>query len=482
MPWQKQSGNTSTVESAAEQSPCLFLVLFLSLPVFDSSFYLSVSPCTCAEPLQKLSGNTSAVESTLLSRTEDQAISGVLSGSVKLWDLNEGKGVLSGSVKLWDLNEGKGEARTVKLSVSVKVARGDSTAEQIGGPGDLGSAQRLCEAVGPQRGQRSENQAISGVLSSSVKLWDLNEGKGDSRTVKLSVSVKVARGDSTAEQIGGPGDLGSAQRLGEAVGPQRGQRSEDQAISGVLSGSLKLWELNEGTVQRGSALALDFHLFEPFVASGSLDFTARVWDPRQKEAVHVLASPLPPPSPYLHPTSTSCAVRTLMGHRGSALSLDFHPFEPFFASAMRTLTGHRGSALSLDFHPFEPFFASGSLDSTARVWDPRQKEAVHMLKNPLPPPSPYPHPTSTSCAHPDRSQGFGPLAGLPPLRAVLRIWLAGFHCPRVGPEAEGGSAYSEDAGQGRGVCAVQPGWAVADDRRAGLGDQAMGRAGGQGAA
>ncbi|CAI7756829.1 unnamed protein product [Closterium sp. NIES-53] len=88
-------------------------------------------------------------------------------------------------------------------------------------------------------------------------------------------------------------------------------RSEDQAISGVLSGSVKLWDLNEGkavrtlTGHRGSALSLDFHPFEPFFASGSQGSTARVWDPRQKEAVHMLMPSTCFSSPAHRPPTTS---------------------------------------------------------------------------------------------------------------------------------------------------------------------------------
>ncbi|CAI7830662.1 unnamed protein product [Closterium sp. NIES-53] len=128
--------------------------------------------------------------------------------------------------------------------------------------------------------------------------------------------------ERAAEQIRRPGDIGRAQWLCEAMGPQRGQRSEDQAISGVLSGSVKLWDLNEGkapqpppppptpavhtlTGHRGSALSLDFHPFEPFFALGSQDSTARVWDPRQQEAVHMLMPSTCFSSPAHRPPTTS---------------------------------------------------------------------------------------------------------------------------------------------------------------------------------
>ncbi|CAI5951666.1 unnamed protein product [Closterium sp. NIES-65] len=136
-------------------------------------------------------------------------------------------------------------------------------------------------------------------------------------------------------------------------------RSEDQAISGVFSGSVKLWDLNEGKAKlwdlnEGSAL---LSRSEDQGFSGVLSGSVKLWDLNEGKG-----------------GSEDQAIPGVLS--GSVKLWDLNE-----GKAVRTLTGHRGSALSLDFHPFEPFFASGSQDSTARVWDPRQKEAVHTLKN-----------------------------------------------------------------------------------------------------
>lgn len=44
---------------------------------------------------------------------------------------------------------------------------------------------------------------------------------------------------------------------------------------------------------------------------------------------------------------------------------------------VRTLTGHNSNCMSVDFHPYSKFFASGSLDTSLRVWDIRNKGCVH---------------------------------------------------------------------------------------------------------
>ncbi|CAI7836025.1 unnamed protein product, partial [Closterium sp. NIES-54] len=152
-------------------------------------------------------------------------------------------------------------------------------------------------------------------------------------------------------------------------------RSEDQAISGVLSGSVKLWDLNEGkavrtlTGHRGSALSLDFHPFEPFFASGSQDCTARVWDPRQKEAVHTLKN---------HGKGVACVRFSpdgqwlMTGGQDSVIKL----WDVQAGKVLHEFKHHHDAVTCLTFHPHELLLASCSSDRTCKFWDLETFELV----------------------------------------------------------------------------------------------------------
>ncbi|CAI5526707.1 unnamed protein product, partial [Closterium sp. Naga37s-1] len=152
-------------------------------------------------------------------------------------------------------------------------------------------------------------------------------------------------------------------------------RSEDQAISGVLSGSVKLWDLNEGkavrtlTGHRGSALTLDFHPFEPFFASGSQDCTARVWDPRQKEAVHTLKN---------HGKGVACVRFSpdgqwlMTGGQDSVIKL----WDVQAGKVLHEFKHHHDAVTCLTFHPHELLLASCSSDRTCKFWDLETFELV----------------------------------------------------------------------------------------------------------
>ena len=43
---------------------------------------------------------------------------------------------------------------------------------------------------------------------------------------------------------------------------------------------------------------------------------------------------------------------------------------------MRTLTEHRADCQAVEFHPFGDLLGSGSVDSSVKVWDLRQKTCI----------------------------------------------------------------------------------------------------------
>lgn len=131
--------------------------------------------------------------------------------------------------------------------------------------------------------------------------------------------------------------------------------------------------------------------FDPtgrFLATGSFDKTAKVWDISSDG------------------TGTNC-VATLVGHTDVVTSVAFDPTGCFVATGswdktakiwdissdgtgttcVATLEGHDRIVTSVTFHPSAPYFATGSWDKTAKLWkltskgNERYVECVSTLKH-----------------------------------------------------------------------------------------------------
>jgi katanin p80 WD40 repeat-containing subunit B1 len=62
-------------------------------------------------------------------------------------------------------------------------------------------------------------------------------------------------------------------------------------VAGSASGTIKLWDLDQAKTirtlvgHRSDCLAVDFHPFGAFFASGSLDTNVKIWDIRRKACI-----------------------------------------------------------------------------------------------------------------------------------------------------------------------------------------------------
>ena len=149
--------------------------------------------------------------------------------------------------------------------------------------------------------------------------------------------------------------------------------------TGSIDNTAKLWRLNAdcsavtcvSTLQGHSnwVCSVAFHPSAPYLATGSSDNTANLW--RLNEDC----------------SATTC-VSMLQGHSDWVRSVAFHPSAPYLATGsldntaklwmlnadcsaatcVSTLRGHSNGVSSVAFHPSAPYLATGSRDNTAKLW------------------------------------------------------------------------------------------------------------------
>ncbi len=186
----------------------------------------------------------------------------------------------------------------------------------------------------------------------------------------------------------------------------------------LLSGhdqTIKVWNLNEGTVQRtlsghtGKINSLDFSQDGRTLVSGSDDQTIRLWDAATGKRVKIIqAHDSPVTSISVGPRYLASGsddetvklwhldgtlVKTLTGHGLAVSQVQFNPQGEILASAswdntiklwrdgtlLQTLTGHQNGVTSLAFHPDQPIVVSGSADQSIKFWQMEQGTLIKTL-------------------------------------------------------------------------------------------------------
>ncbi|CAI5466240.1 unnamed protein product [Closterium sp. Yama58-4] len=118
------------------------------------------------------------------------------------------------------------------------------------------------------------------------------------------------------------------------------------------------------------------------------DVGPTVFLPPPSPSRHPLPAPplcLPPspssPPPSRHPPPLIPSQPLLIASLFPLIAASFPPSSPRAPPAIRTMTGHKAAPVALDLYSAGGLCASLSpADGTARVWDPRQKEAAHVFR------------------------------------------------------------------------------------------------------
>ncbi|KAG6516354.1 hypothetical protein ZIOFF_026813 [Zingiber officinale] len=138
--------------------------------------------------------------------------------------------------------------------------------------------------------------------------------------------------------------------------------SEVLVAAGAASGSIKLWDLEEAKSHRSNCIAVDFHPFGEFFASGSLDTNLKIWDIRRKGCIHT----------YKGHTRGVNAIKFTPDGRWVVSGGEDNTVKLWDLTAGKLLHDfkfHEGQIQCIDFHPNEFLLATGSADRTVKFWD-----------------------------------------------------------------------------------------------------------------
>jgi katanin p80 WD40 repeat-containing subunit B1 len=137
--------------------------------------------------------------------------------------------------------------------------------------------------------------------SSTFKLVDFVANSSDVTCLKLSQkSMKIlATGGSDAkiniwsnwDKTLAPTNLWTMSNNKSSIESLCFSDEEQCIVSGAMSGSIKVFDLNAGKLARSlrghqvNTCTLDYHPYGEFIASGSADTSMKVWDVRQKTCI-----------------------------------------------------------------------------------------------------------------------------------------------------------------------------------------------------
>jgi WD40 repeat protein/transcriptional regulator with XRE-family HTH domain len=155
---------------------------------------------------------------------------------------------------------------------------------------------------------------------------------------------------------------------------------ERTLATGTLDGSLKLWDVERGTLlwsswQKKGTACLAFAPNGRLLASGGRDATVRLWDSQ----LGTLVEEVPHPGPVFSLAWSPDGHRLVSGdYAGTIRIWQRQPSGP--AGGMQTLEGHRNWVRGLAFAPDGSRLASASWDGTLKLWELESGRCLQTLE------------------------------------------------------------------------------------------------------
>jgi hypothetical protein len=175
--------------------------------------------------------------------------------------------------------------------------------------------------------------------------------------------------------------LGNIRERNQFLGHQGGVWSVsfspngEYIATGSSDGTARLWDKQGNQIaaflgHQGEVLSVSFSLNGEYIATGSDDGTARLWDKQGNQ------------------------IATFLGHQGGVNSISFSPNGEYIATGssdgtarlwdkqgnqIAAFLGHQGGVWSVSFSPNGEYVVTGSSDGTARLWDKQGNQIAAFL-------------------------------------------------------------------------------------------------------
>jgi katanin p80 WD40 repeat-containing subunit B1 len=151
---------------------------------------------------------------------------------------------------------------------------------------------------------------------------------------------------------------------------------EEQCIvSGAMSGSIKVFDLNEGRLARDirghtvNTTTVQYHPYGEFIVSGSADCTLKVWDVRQRQCMQTYNG---------HKKEITCVRFSPDGRWVASSSKDgfIYMWDLVAGKLLNSIQTNHSYVSQFEFHPEEQLLAAMMSSKNVKLWDLDTMEPV----------------------------------------------------------------------------------------------------------
>lgn len=179
-------------------------------------------------------------------------------------------------------------------------------------------------------------------------------------------------------RIGSTSNLWTLDKNKSAIQSLCFDNDEQYIVSGNKSGSIKIFDLNEGRLAKSlvghqvGVNCLQYHAFGEFIVSGSSDCTMKVWDIRSKTCLQTYSG---------HDKAVTCVRFSPDGRWVASSSEDgnLHIWDLVAGKLLNSFQTKPGFITSFDFNPVEFMMSAVTSVRTVKIWDlDTMKPAFHI--------------------------------------------------------------------------------------------------------